>query len=206
MKKTLLLLALLGTVASAQTAARPATFTLQPFERAVLDLLTEVRTKGTLQGSASIRNGTCLADFDRLGPRAPLVSNPVLSLASRKHAQYITEEWKLRGVAPDYEQRNRNNTHFYGVTVQSRTDRAGRELGVAAPENSHMYIRTGPVLPADFVRSLLEDRLSCLQLTALRAGLPAYHVGAGYNSGFASTPEISHPNPWGFWVLILSAR
>lgn len=201
MKKTLLLLALLSPAALAQTTP----FVQQPFERAVVDLLNEVRTKGTLQGSTAIRSGTCVQDFGALGSRGEMVYHPALNLAGRKHAQYIVEEWNVRRAAPDFDQRNRRNTHFYGTTVAERSARAAQELGVAAPVNSYMYIRTGPAMPAEFVRSLLEDREVCLQLTApLFPDRPAFRVGAGYHPGLIATPEF--PNPWGSWILLIASR
>lgn len=199
MKKTLLLLALLSPAALAQTTP----FAQQPFERAVIDLLNEVRTKGTLQGSTAIRTGTCMERFTTPAwrPRDPLVYSPTLNRVARNHTMYMQEEWDVRQVTPGFEQRNPRNTHFTGVYYPDRVARAARELGVRAPDYNRLMFRHGPTLPAAFVQSLLEDREICMQLTT---GIPEGFrapllVGVGYTPAYP--PTLTDPNPWGWWAV-----
>lgn len=206
MKRTaLLLLVALSAVAGAETTPQPPPQTVipQPFERAVVDLLNEVRTKGTLNGSTSIRTGTCLENFDAALARAPLIYNPALNLAARNHTLYMQEEWTVRRVEPNFDQRNRTNTHFYGTTIASRTERAAQELGIPTPANSRLFIRIVERTPTEMVRSLMEHRETCLELTTpLHESVTGYFVGVGYTPGY--TPTAAHPNPWGLWALLVA--
>lgn len=99
-------------------------------EAQVMVLINELRTKGTLGGDDSVRNGTCAANWR---PVPPLTFHGGLHFAARKHADYLAHEFVQTGdVAPSaHVQNNPGNPHFSGRNFDDRIARAFAEHGFA---------------------------------------------------------------------------
>ncbi|AFD27457.1 CAP domain-containing protein [Deinococcus gobiensis] len=86
----------------------------------LMNLINEVRTKGTVGGTDAISD-SCVAG--KYVPLKALTYNGLYSFAARKHADYITN------IANEAHYENQtNSTFFYGRTVNERVVRTYKEL------------------------------------------------------------------------------
>lgn len=116
------------TTGGAPTVKDPSTPVVAPsaFENEVLALVNELRTQGTLQGDASLRAGTCAANWS---PLQPLAYHGALHFIANNHAMYLEEEISVHGGSISHSQSNPSNSHFYGSTLGTRAERVSREHG-----------------------------------------------------------------------------
>lgn len=99
-------------------------------ESQALALVNELRTQGTLNGDAAVRNGTCAANWS---PVPALQYHGGLHFAARKHGDYLAVEIVRTGEISGnpHVQENPANPHFYASFPTDRMDRAYAEHNFA---------------------------------------------------------------------------
>lgn len=91
----------------------------------MMNLVNEVRTKGTLNGEDAIA-GSCVEGTFKPGTLRPLTFDGILAYSARMHATYMTE-------SGDYDHVEHHPEHpaFYGATGKDRNERARAMFGQA---------------------------------------------------------------------------
>lgn len=160
-------------------------------ESQTLALINELRTQGTLNGDASVRNGTCAANWS---PLPALAYHGGLHFAARKHADYLAYEMVRIGEIPasPHVQENASNPHFYGQLVGDRTTRAFTEHNFA-PMNGVGYENIAyDDNPYNAVLAWLRSPGHCTGLITLEVT----HAAIGQAGTGARTGQYGVLNAW----------
>lgn len=151
-------------------------------ERELLELLNELRTRGTVNGDADARRGSCWPDFTPLHPWA---YHGALHLAARGHAAYLQAEIAAGGTLR-HEQTNRANPFYTGTHPWDRSRAAARAF--AYPPTGHgENLALGQRSAADAVRGWLLSPSHCALLR-----------GEDRFAGTGGLPSARGP----LWVLV----
>lgn len=162
----------------------------------VLNLVNEVRTKGTLNGQAALA-GTCVSGT--WTPRQAMTYNGLYAFAARKHAEYMSNVG-FEG----HSETIFSSPYFYGTNPSDRVIRAYREqAGLSKPyvgTNDYRYggelAGTGRPTPLVIVQDWLASSYHCTAMMDSRVTM--------FGSGAATGSYEPNMNLWGTsWSLIV---
>lgn len=158
-------------------------------ELEVLNLVNEVRTKGTLYGQPALA-GTCVDGS--WTPRQAMTFNGLFAFAARKHAEYLSNV----GYEGHIES-NTSSSYYYGGTLKDRLIRAYREqAGTDNYQDGGEVAGTGRNSALVMVQAWLTSPAHCNILMDSRLTM--------FGSGMASGPVDTSVNRWGTsWDLVV---
>lgn len=156
-------------------------------EAALLAAVNEFRTQGTVNGDASIRQGTCAADWK---PMPAMEYHGVLHYTARNHALYLEEELSVHNGVFGHEQNNQSNSHYYGQHPWDRTQRAAPEHGYAPVYGVEWAALNGNTA-YHAMHAWLNSPPHCAAL-----------MDAGYIGGGVGFAQDRRSSTYGFWTLV----
>ena len=154
----------------------------------LLQLVNEVRTKGTING-VNVTAGSCVASFT---PLNPLRYDGLLAFAARKHAEYevnVGDEGHIETFT--------NSPYFYGTNPSNRAQRAYLQLAgltvTGAGEVSGSYASA-----ADMVRGWVDDEPHCkILMDPLNTVMGSGYTSSGQAKPFMNSNNLNiYPNNW----------
>lgn len=165
----------------------------------VMRLVNEVRTRGTVDGDASVREGkgSCIPG-NAWQPVKPLDYSGVLALAARNHAQYAaynTFNYNPEAFAKDgHNETNMTSKYFTGFTIQDRIKKAADDVsGLYPTAQQGEIVAAGHLTPRDSVIDWIHSPGHCT--TMMRSDLT--HMGAGMVDNPTAPSNIIAPG----WVV-----
>lgn len=162
----------------------------------VLNLVNEVRTKGTLNGQAALA-GSCVAGT--WTPRQAMTYNGLFAYAARKHAEYLSN------VGYEFHTESMSSSpYFYGTNPSDRVIRAYREqagltkayVGTNNYRDGGELVGTARQTAVAMVQDWLASADHCAAIMESRVTM--------FGAGTATGPVETNMNRWGTsWTLIV---